>query len=57
MKIEYYKKNIYGNELMYIKDEVIAKNLTALLGTKSILSFQMNRLSALFGVEWIQVLP
>lgn len=56
MKIEYYKKNVYGNELVYIKDERIAQIILRLTGRKTIDTRAMEALTAL-GHELVQVLP
>lgn len=57
MKIEFYKKNVYGNELMYLKDELQADWMSRILGgQKTISSSQMELFTALFGVTFIQVL-
>lgn len=55
MEIGYYRKNVYGNELMYIEDAYIAAKLGRLVGTKTICKEQMASISELFGVEWNEV--
>lgn len=56
MTIEYYKKNVYGNELMYIKDTKIAQIFLRLTGKKTIDKMAMDALKEL-GHKFIQVLP
>ena len=53
--IEYYSKSVYGNELMYIKDEVIAKQISVLTGRKTITIEQKQALEVL-GFSLIKVL-
>ena len=54
--ISYYKKNVYGTDLLYIKDEALAKTLQKLIGTKTISPIQMALISELFEVDFVQVL-
>lgn len=56
MKIEYYTKNVYGNDKMYILDAYIASKLGRLLGTITINEDQMASLSELFSIEWVEVI-
>lgn len=56
MKIEYYTKNVYGKDLMYVEDSYTAAKLGRLLGTKTVDKDQMASISELFGVEWEEVL-
>lgn len=56
MKIEFYTKNVYGNDLMYIVDAYIAAKLGRLLGTKTVDEDQKASLSELFGIEWVEVI-
>ena len=53
--IEYYSKSVYGNELMYITDEVIAKQVMILTGRKTITIEQKQALEVL-GFSLIKVL-
>ena len=50
-----YSKSVYGNELMYIKDEVIAKQVQVLTGRKTITIEQKQALETL-GFSLIKVL-
>ena len=55
--IEYYKKNVYGNDLMYVKDKTQAEIITGLTGQKTISPYIMEALKKLVGCEFKQVLP
>ena len=55
MKIEYYVKNVYGNDLMYVADPKLAENLTTLTGKKTLDWSAMQALVAL-GFLFEQVL-
>lgn len=57
MKIEYYRKDVYGSPLNYVKNELLGKKLARLIGTKTVNQSQMNELTELFDIEWVQVLP
>lgn len=54
--IEYYTKNVYGIEKMYVKDEEVAGCITALTGKKTIEARDMKNLTVLFGITWEEVL-
>lgn len=56
MNIEYYKKNVYGKELLYIKDESLAKAIEKLTGKKTIDKDAIEALKRI-EVKFIQVLP
>jgi hypothetical protein len=56
MKIQYYKKNVYGREHSYIKDEKTAKAFTKLTGKKTLDDRDMETLKDL-GFIFEQVLP
>lgn len=56
MKIEYYTKNVYGIDKMYVCNPEFASRLSGLLGTITINHEQMRSLSDLFGVEWDEVI-
>lgn len=56
MIIDYYRKNVYGTDLMYIEDSYIAAKLGRLLGTKTVCKDQMESISEIFGAEWNEVL-
>lgn len=56
MKIEFYTKNVYGNEMMYVKDTELAPKLSRLIGTLTVSESQMNLISDLFDAEWVEVL-
>lgn len=55
-EIRYYKKNVYGNEHIYIKDIDIADLVQGLTGKKTINISDMQILQAL-GFTMVQVLP
>jgi hypothetical protein len=55
-QIEYYTKNVYGQELMYILDSDMATYFQALTGKKTINETDMHLLSKMFGVEFKEVL-
>lgn len=56
MIIEYYKKNVYGIERTYIKDEKLEQVIVNLTGQKTLSESAMEALKEL-GVEFRQVLP
>lgn len=56
MKIDFYRKNVYGNELMYVKDAELAPKLSRLIGTLTISESQMKLISDLFDAEWVEAL-
>lgn len=56
MNIEYYIKNVYGNECRYILDEKIANIISGLTGQKTLLIRHMDLLEDL-GFTFTQVLP
>lgn len=56
LNINYYRKNVYGNELMYVADPATAAKLAGLIGTKTISDDQMKRITALFGTTWTEVI-
>ena len=55
MKIEYYRKDAYGNIHYYIKPQLEAHRIQQLLGKKTITKEEMNIMSSLFSVEFILV--
>jgi hypothetical protein len=55
MEIKYYVKSVYGNEYMYIKDEVLAKQIKVLTGRKTVTTEQLQALEVL-GFKLIKVL-
>lgn len=56
MKIEFYTKNVYGTDKMYVLDAYIGSKLGRLLGTITINEDQQASISELFGVEWVEVI-
>lgn len=54
--IQYYTKNVYGLERIYISDPEIAKNIRVLTGQKTIDTQHIQALIEL-GFEFEQVLP
>ena len=51
MTIQFYRKNVYGNEHMYILDEKLARTITCLTGHKTFLKdskIYMERLGHTF---------
>lgn len=56
MLIEYYKKDSYGNTHCYIKPKTTAKQIALLLKKKTIDRGDMDILTRLFEVKFIQVL-
>lgn len=56
MIIEYFKKNVYGNEKMYIKDSKIAKYIYGLTSKKTLDANTMDILTKLFDVKFDQVI-
>lgn len=55
MKIEYYKKNVYGNDYLYIKDKMTATAIQMLTGKKTITEIDKSNLEYL-GCTFIQVI-
>ncbi len=56
MIIEYYKKNVYGVEYMYVKDKDKAEIIRTLTGQKTLSASAVKALEQL-GHELVQVLP
>ena len=56
MIIEYYTKNVYGNELIYVKDEHLKKAISNLLGKKTINKKDIANFKSL-GITFKEVLP
>ena len=56
MIIEYYIKNVYGNELIYVKDEQLKKIISNLLGKKTINKKDIANFKSL-GITFKEVLP
>lgn len=55
MQIEFYKKSVYGNDMLYIKDEAIANVVRSLTGKKTIDATDIEALKKL-GVSFVQVI-
>lgn len=55
MIIKYYRKNVYGNELMYVADPAEALTLELLLSHKTILRTDIALFKSL-GIEFEEVL-
>lgn len=55
MKIEYIKKNVYGNEMIYIKDEKISQIVRGITGKKTINQNDIDSLTKL-GCSFNQVI-
>ena len=56
IKIEYYRKDTYGQTRYYIKSKTKANEIELLLRKKTIGKGEMSVMKRLFGVEFIQVL-
>lgn len=56
MIIEYYVKSVYGNELIYIKDEQLKKIISNLIGKKTINKKDIHNFESL-GISFKEVLP
>lgn len=56
MIIEYYVKSVYGNELIYVKDEQLKKIISNLLGKKTINKKDIHNFERL-GITFKEVLP
>ena len=54
--IEYYSKNVYGEERLYILNPGPAATITKLTGKKTVSKSDLNCLRAL-GLESVEVLP
>lgn len=55
MKIEYYTRNVYGRETMYIIDKNIAKHVAVLTGLKTLTKDHKQALEKL-GHTFMQVI-
>ena len=55
MDIEYYTKNVYGNELNYIKDEVLSELIKKITGQKTLSLSNIQNFKHL-GIKFIRVL-
>lgn len=55
MTIEYYKKNVYGKEVLYIKDSEQARLVTKITGKKTIDDIDLVTFYKL-GVTFVQVM-
>lgn len=55
MKLEYYRKNVYGNDRLYIHGAVVAANVWILTGQKTVSEKHLTALRAL-GVETEEIL-
>lgn len=55
MKITYYIKNVYGQELIYISDSETRDNIATLTGKKTVTKNQLQALE-LLGHEVVEVL-
>lgn len=55
MKVQFYRKSVYGNEHMYLIDSDPARLILELIGQKTILDGQMRRFTTL-GIEFEEVL-
>lgn len=56
MIIEYYIKNVYGNELIYVKDEQLKRVIANLTGKKTISQKDIANFKVL-GITFKEVLP
>jgi transcriptional regulator CtsR len=54
-RIEYYRKDAYGNTHYYVKPKLEAQRIQQLLGKKTITKEEMNIMSQLFKVEFVLV--
>jgi len=54
--LEYYAKNVYGTERLYIKDEKTARIFQAITGRKTLEQKDLANFKAL-GIEFKEVLP
>lgn len=55
-KIEYFKKNVYGQEMLYIADKRQADLIQALTGRKTVTYTEFKILNELSGLEFVQVI-
>jgi len=56
MLIEYYYKNVYGNELIYIKDKEVALIIERLTKKKTIDNQDIINLQKL-GLDMVEIIP
>lgn len=55
MKIEYYTKSVYGNNLIYLADSKAALSWWKITGLRTITVAQMEELANLTGAEFARV--
>lgn len=55
LKLSYYTKNVYGNEMRYLADWEAANRWLRISGKKTIDNSDMIQLRALTGVEFVRV--
>ena len=56
MVIEYYVKNVYGTDKLYISDPIQAKHFSNLTKTKTVSPEHIHALKQLAGIEFKQIL-
>ena len=56
MVIEYYVKNVYGTDKLYIRDPVQAMHFSNLTNTKTVSPVHIHALKQLAGIEFKQIL-
>ena len=54
--INYIKKQVYGNDMLYIQDQQQAKIFQAIIGKKTITIRDIELFQSLFDCQFIQVL-
>lgn len=57
MIIKFYRKQVYGKQLRYIVDEIMAKLYENLTGEKTLTDSKEVIIKMMFGVEFEEVLP
>jgi hypothetical protein len=55
LKLNYYTKTVYGNELRYLLDTEASNRWLRISGKKTIDNADMIQLTALTGVEFVRV--
>lgn len=55
MEIEYYTKDVYGSELIYIKNDELANVVRALTGKKTVSAWDIKMFGKL-GITFVEVL-
>lgn len=56
MNIEYYIKNVYGIDRIYIKDQKVAEIIARITGRKTLEQIHLNYFKEL-GINFVEIIP